>query len=152
MIEDMDQDIGKLLAKIEEQGLTQNTLVIFASDHGAMLPGSNAPWRDFKGTLFEGGIRVPLLARHPGSLPAGVENAQVTALFDLTHSFLRLAGASPEDLAELDGIDILKRAQEEAPPTDRSLAWRARRGDLSGRSVALAGGAVVHTFDRSRDR
>ncbi|MEO0448375.1 MAG: sulfatase-like hydrolase/transferase, partial [Verrucomicrobiota bacterium] len=61
MIEDMDQDIGKLLAKIEEQGLTQNTLVIFASDHGAMLPGSNAPWRDFKGTLFEGGIRVPLL-------------------------------------------------------------------------------------------
>jgi len=135
MLENLDREVGRLLTALKKSGSADNTLVVFASDHGAMKPGLNTPFRDYKGTLFEGGIRVPMIARWPGKLKAGIESDQVATLMDLTHSFLRISGANPATLSELDGIDIVKHVEHDADNFDRTLFWRARRGDRTWKAV-----------------
>ncbi|MEM7010131.1 MAG: sulfatase-like hydrolase/transferase [Verrucomicrobiota bacterium] len=127
MLEDMDDEVGRLMAALAAAGVDDNTLVVYASDHGAMKPGVNTPFRDYKGTLFEGGIRVPCIARWPGKLKEGLVSNQVTTLMDLTPSFLRAAGAEIPD--DLDGMDIIEHIQENRADETRNLFWRARRGD-----------------------
>ena len=132
MLEDLDREVGKVLDALEKNGQAKNTIVVFASDHGAMKPGLNTPWRDYKGTVFEGGIRVPLIVRWPGVLAPETESKQVVTLMDLTSSFLRAAGAGG---AELDGIDALAHVESGAKDFDRTLFWRARRGERTWRAV-----------------
>ncbi|MEM7147511.1 MAG: sulfatase-like hydrolase/transferase [Verrucomicrobiota bacterium] len=129
MLVDMDESVGRILDALEAAGLREDTLVVFASDHGAMVPGLNTPFRDYKGTLFEGGIRVPCIARWPGKIPAGVESAQVGTLMDLTVSFLDVAGAEVADGGELDGMDILAGVMGGREEVDRELFWRSKRGE-----------------------
>jgi N-acetylgalactosamine-6-sulfatase len=135
MIENMDEAAGAVLAALKDTGADANTLVVFASDHGAMAPGSNASWRDFKETLFEGGIRTPVLARWPAKLKAGAVDDRPWTLMDLTASFLKLAGTVPPDGRPLDGHPVLVDVIEgrETPPRD--LFWRARRGERTWRAV-----------------
>lgn len=135
MIEDLDAEIGRILALLEEKGLAEKTLVVFASDHGAMGPGRNSPFSRGKSTLFEGGLRVPAIMRWPGKLPAGTVSTQPTWIMDLTPSFLRIGDASPSDGQPLDGIDIVRRVQLDLPIEPRTFYWRFRRGDASWRSV-----------------
>jgi arylsulfatase A-like enzyme len=103
--------------------------VVFASDHGAMKPGLNTPFRDYKGTLFEGGIRVPCMARWPGKIAAGTESGQVGTLMDLTVSFLDVAGVAVPGGGGLDGMDILAHVVEGEADMDRELYWRSKRGE-----------------------
>ena len=131
MLESLDASVGRVLEALEANGQAENTLVIFASDHGAMKPGLNTPWRDYKSTLFEGGIRVPCLVRWPGVIESGTMSRQVGTLMDLTTSFLRIAGAETPDGKGLDGIDILKHVTDGKPDEPRTLFWRYRRGDLT---------------------
>lgn len=129
MLEDMDANVGRVLDALEAHGMADDTLVVFASDHGAMVPGRNEPYRDFKGTLFEGGLRVPLIARWPGEIDPGVESEQVVTLMDLTNSFLRIAGQPAPDGEPVDGFDLIHHVVEAQEDFDRTLFWRARRGD-----------------------
>lgn len=135
MIESMDEAVGALMESLDENEAGRNTLVVFASDHGAMPPGSNAPYRDYKETLFEGGIRTPVLARWPGRLPAGRSDDRPWMLMDLAASFLALADASPPDGRPLDGHPVLVdvAAGRESPPRD--FFWRARRGERTWKAV-----------------
>jgi N-acetylgalactosamine-6-sulfatase len=135
MVEHMDTAVGVVLAELEARGFEQNTLVVFTSDHGAMLPGSNGPWRDFKETLFEGGIRTPVVARWPDRLPVGRVDDRPWTLMDLTASFLEVAGAKPPAGRGLDGHPVLADmiANRETPARD--FFWRARRGDRTWRAV-----------------
>lgn len=135
MIENLDTAVGDVLAALRSHGLEQNTLVVFASDHGAMLPGSNAPWRDFKETLFEGGIRTPVLARWPGRLPAQRVDDRPWTLMDLTASFLHVAGGKPPAGRTLDGHPVLADVIENRETPPRDFFWRARRGDRTWRAV-----------------
>ena len=135
MIENMDVAVGEVLAALQAQGLARNTLVVFASDHGAMVPGSNAPWRDYKETLFEGGIRTPVLARWPARLPAGRVDDRVWMLMDLTASFLHFAGTRPPNGVTLDGHPVLADVADGRPSPARDFFWRARRGDRTWRAV-----------------
>lgn len=135
MIEDMDAQIGRLLKLIEERGETNDTLVIFASDHGAMKPGLNTPLTGYKGGLMEGGIRAPLIIRWPGKIRPGIVAKQPAITMDLTRSILRVAGASPPTGSPLDGIDLLQQLQSEASAPPRTLFWRARREDRTWRAV-----------------
>ncbi len=129
MVEFLDAEVGRLLKTLEENGQADNTLVVFASDHGAMVPGVNSPWRNYKGTVFEGGLRVPCIVRWPGVVQPGSVSTQIGTLMDLTHSFLRIGGAPEDSLAALDGIDILNHVLSGKPDMARTLYWRAKRGE-----------------------
>jgi N-acetylgalactosamine-6-sulfatase len=135
MIKNMDAAVGAVMAALKDTGADENTLVVFASDHGAMAPGSNAPWRDFKETLFEGGIRTPVLARWPGRLKAATVDDRPWTLMDLTASFLALAGASPADGRPLDGHPVLVDVLEGRESPARDFFWRARRRERTWRAV-----------------
>lgn len=128
MLERLDVSVGNVVDTLDRLGMKENTLVVFSSDHGAIPPGRNDPWRGFKSTLFEGGIRVPLIARWPAKLPSGKTCDQVGSLMDLTHSFLTVANAElPEQ--GLDGDDLLAHVIKKAPDYSRELNWRSKRGD-----------------------
>jgi N-acetylgalactosamine-6-sulfatase len=135
MIESMDKAVGAVLEALQARGLERNTLIVFASDHGAMLPGSNGPWRDFKETLFEGGIRTPVVARWPARMSVGRIDERVWTLMDLTASYLQLAGAQPPDGRVLDGHPVLVDVIENRETPARDFFWRARRGERTWRAV-----------------
>lgn len=107
MIEEMDQGIGRILDKLDELGLRQNTIVIFTSDNGGLeLLQDQEPLRGGKAMLWEGGIRVPLAIRWPGRIePGSVSNVPVIS-HDWFPTIAEMAGI-PVDTAELDGLSIV---------------------------------------------
>jgi len=125
MVESMDQGIGKVLAKLDELGLRDNTLVVFGSDNGGHTYSRNAPLRDEKGTVFEGGVRVPCIMRWPEKLPAGETTSQVGITMDLTATFRDVAGLEPAEKAE--GTSLLPFLEQDET-TDRTLYWRRQDG------------------------
>lgn len=134
MLEDMDKSVGRILKALSANGLEDDTVVVFASDHGAMKPGRNLPFSGWKGGLMEGGLRVPVIARWPGHLKAGSTSHQAGTLMDLTISFMRIGGAGVRGRG-LDGIDILRHVQQGRQNFQRTLFWRARRGDRTWRAI-----------------
>jgi arylsulfatase A-like enzyme len=133
MLEDMDTQVGRIMNALKSAKIANNTLLVFASDHGGMGPSRNAPFRDKKGTLFEGGIRTTCIARWPGKLPVAKTSSRLTLTFDLTASFLAAAGAvSP---LALDGIDVFADIANGKLPEARIVGWRARRGDRTWRAI-----------------
>jgi N-acetylgalactosamine-6-sulfatase len=139
MIESLDAAVGAVMKALKDTGVDDQTLVVFASDHGAMAPGSNAPYRDFKETLFEGGIRTPVLARWPGKFEAGTVEDRPWMLMDLTASFLALAKADVPDGGRLDGHPVLVDVMEGRASPEHDFFWRARRGDRTWRAVRSSG-------------
>ena len=107
MIERMDTGIGRLLATLSELGLDTSTIVVFASDNGNVLADqSQAPFRGGKATLWEGGIRVPLVVRWPGRVAPGTRCEVPVITHDLFSTLLEIAGASG-DARPVDGISLL---------------------------------------------
>jgi N-acetylgalactosamine-6-sulfatase len=140
MLEDMDAGVGRITKALDKKGLAKNTLFVFASDHGAILPGSNAPFRGFKSGLFEGGIRTACILRWPGHLAAGSVSDQPTITMDLTRSFIKAAEKStaarnPTVKQSHDGIDIVSHLAEKKPALSRAMFWRAKRGDRVWRAA-----------------
>jgi arylsulfatase A-like enzyme len=127
--------VGEILAALERRGLARNTLVIFTNDNGGEWLSRNAPFFHRKGTLWEGGIRVPLILRWPGALPAGKVSGQVAITMDLTASILAAAGVRAPDGYRPDGIDILPIIRGDAPLRERRLFWRWDRPDRRQRAV-----------------
>jgi N-acetylgalactosamine-6-sulfatase len=135
MIERMDQCIAKILRKLQEKRLTDNTLVVFMSDNGASRSGSNSPFSGYKGNLFEGGIRVPCIAKWPVVIPKGIVSDQPCITMDFSRSIVRAAGAKPPANRPFDGIDILQAVEMGQAARKRTLFWRARRGDWTRKAV-----------------
>ncbi len=129
MLQSLDAGVGRVMETLQKNGQAENTLVIFTSDHGAMPPGLNDPWRGFKSTLFEGALRVPCIARWPAVIEPGSSSDQIGTLMDLTASFLRIAEAEPADHGPLDGTDVLRHVLSGQADQPRTLYWRYRRGD-----------------------
>ncbi len=134
LVEDLDTQIGRILKTLDDAGLSDNTLVVFASDNGAMKPGRNLPFSGFKCTLYEGGIRVPRIVRWPGQIKPGSQSDQVCVTMDLTKSLLHVAGTDTTNVP-LDGMDIVRQVQDQRPEVPRTLFWRARRGERTERAV-----------------
>jgi arylsulfatase A-like enzyme len=110
VIEEIDDGVGHLRAVLAELGLERDTLLVFTSDNGPWLAqkdlaGSTGPFRDGKGTTFEGGVRVPALFLWPGSVKPGVV-AEMGAFFDLLPTFAALSGAALPADRVLDGGDL----------------------------------------------
>ena len=129
MLEDLDSEVGRLLAALDKHKLADNTLVIFVSDNGGFAGAANmGPLNGAKSTTLEGGIRVPLIMRWPGQIHPGTTSHQVCATFDLTHSILNLAQAKvPAN--RLDGLDIVNHITARKPDFARTLFWRGKRGE-----------------------
>jgi len=94
MLERADEGIGTILAALDRNGVAQNTLVIFTNDNGGEWLSRNAPLYHRKATLWEGGIRVPLILRWLGRLPKGKTSGQVAITADLTASILAATGTA----------------------------------------------------------
>jgi arylsulfatase A-like enzyme len=107
VIRELDASVGSILDKVKSLGLDRNTMVVFLSDNGPWFGGSSGPLRAMKGATFDGGIRVPCIARFPGKIPAGKVIREVCASIDLFPTICNLAGVpAPKDRA-IDGKDIL---------------------------------------------
>ncbi|MGQ7868767.1 arylsulfatase [Sunxiuqinia sp. sy24] len=113
MVTLLDDQVGEIVAKLEELGLADNTLVIFTSDNGPHKEGgadpdyfeSNGPLKGYKRDLYEGGIRVPMVASWPGKIQAGSQSDHISAFWDMMPTFAELAGKeAPEDI---QGISFL---------------------------------------------
>ena len=124
MIEQMDEQVGAILRQIDEMGARENTIVLFMSDNGASAGGSNAPLRGAKSSVYEGGIRMPLLVRWPGVLAPGSLTDQVTLMMDVTAT---LAGAAGVAGAKFDGLDLRAEWRGERPLRKRTVFWRYKR-------------------------
>lgn len=124
MLEHLDTEIGRLLARLDAWGLRENTLVIFTSDNGGLSRmASCAPLREGKGSPYEGGIRVPLIMRWPAGIKAGhVEDSPVHTV-DYYPTFAALAGATPPAGHKLDGADLLPLLSRQGRPARDSLYW-----------------------------
>ena len=107
VVEEIDLNIGRLLARLKALGIDEDTLVIFTSDNGPWFEGSSGPFRDRKGgSAWDGGFRVPFIARQPGRIPAGRVASGLASNLDLLPTVLNMAGLPAPAGVELDGADL----------------------------------------------
>ncbi|MBA3069958.1 MAG: sulfatase [Hyphomonas sp.] len=115
MLHALDRSVGRIVEKLEAEGLADNTLIVFSSDNGGAgyigLPGINDPYRGWKITLFEGGIRVPMFVSWPARIPAGKTIDTPVAHIDVMPTFASAAGAPLPAGVEIDGRDLLPLAE-----------------------------------------
>ncbi|QDU88862.1 Arylsulfatase [Pirellulimonas nuda] len=125
MMAAVDESIGKIAAALEERGMRENTLIIFSSDNGGSNPGKvsmNTPLRAGKGSVYEGGVRVPAFATWPGKIAAGSTIDEPMHVVDWYPTLLKLAGAPASQQHAPDGLDIWPVLTEGAPsPHDAIL-------------------------------
>lgn len=108
MLESLDKNVGRVLAHLDASGMAENTVVFFLSDNGGIPQiGRNLPFRGTKGTLWEGGIRTPLVARWKGHFPAGRKAPDMVAGMDLFPTCAALAGATLPAGVKLDGVSLV---------------------------------------------
>jgi len=133
MIEAVDGSVGKIVATLAHLGLTENTLVVFASDNGGYLNypaggfeniSSNGPLKGQKGSVDEGGHRVPGIFCWPGTIRGGRVTAETVLTMDFYPTFARLAGAAPPARQASDGIDLAGLLLRGEPLPPRTLCWR----------------------------
>jgi arylsulfatase A-like enzyme len=155
MITRMDKDVGKLMASLKSLGLDENTLVIFTSDNGAHKEGGHDPeffhshgdLRGIKRDLYEGGIRVPTMARWPGKIKAGQVSGQVWAFWDFLPTAAELAGVTPP--AGLDGISMAPALLGKKQRNHEYLYWEFHERGFS-QAIRLGNWKGVRVGARSR--
>ncbi len=136
MVESMDQAVGRLMRTLDDEGVANNTIVVFFSDNGGVfwtpgdIPGfmhpeynnlpvtSNAPLRDGKATVYEGGTREPCLVVWPGKVKAGSRSEQIVSSVDFYPTLLEATGVKPSQKPRLDGISFLPALEGKRAPRD----------------------------------
>jgi arylsulfatase A-like enzyme len=165
MITRMDRDIARLTDLIGTRGLDQRTLILFVSDNGPHREGGADPaffksaggLRGAKRDLYEGGIRVPMIARWVGAIPAGRVSGHVWAHWDMLPTLAELAGATAP--AGIDGLSMVRALRGSAEPTHDFLYWEfhergfqqaVRMADW--KAIRLKVGAPLELYDLADDR
>jgi arylsulfatase A-like enzyme len=164
MVTHMDAAVGRIMTRLRESGLDDRTLVLFTSDNGPhreggadpQFFGSSGVLRGIKRDLYEGGIRVPMIARWPGTIPAGRTSDHPWAHWDVLPTVAELAGARTP--AGLDGMSMTRALRGESQPTHGFFYWEfhergfqqaVRMGNW--KAVRLKPGAALELYDLSRD-
>jgi arylsulfatase A-like enzyme len=124
MVEHADRGIGEILAALDRLGLRDNTIVIFTNDNGGEWLSRNDPLFQRKGSVWEGGIRVPAIFRWPGHIAPGGVSSQVGITMDLTASILAATGTPVPSEARHEGIDLFPVLEGRVPEIERTLFWR----------------------------
>jgi arylsulfatase A-like enzyme len=169
MVERIDRYVAEVVSKLEELGLAENTIIIFASDNGAHQEGgadpdffdSNGPFRGYKRDLYEGGIRTPMIAYWPGKIKAGTKSDTPLAFWDLLPTFSELAEVKPN--LKTDGISfvptLLAKGEQQnhdylywefheqgGKQAIRQRNWKAVKLQVFGKD-----GPIVELYDLSKD-
>jgi arylsulfatase A-like enzyme len=160
LVDELDRAVGRVLDALEEEGLGEDTLVVFASDNGAPTAygGSNGALRGEKGTVFGGGLRVPAIVSWRGQLTRGRSELMVNAV-DFAPTLCRAAGVAWSTDAEQDGVDMWDALRGAAQPIPRTAIFGVERADgvsfaaFDGRwkLVRLAGSGAPLLFDVRAD-
>jgi arylsulfatase len=161
MISRMDREIGRILATLKELEIDENTIVFFTSDNGPTFNGgtdseffnSAGPLRGLKTQLYEGGIRVPLIARWPGRIEPGAVTDHVSAFWDFMPTFAQLVGTQPR--AETDGLSLAPTlfGRREAQQEHEYLYWEfqgrqaVRLGKWKGYRSSATGEIELYDLD-----
>ncbi len=153
MMHRLDRDVGRILDEVRALGIEGNTLVIFTSDNGPALDGGHTPdffgsrggLRGRKGTLYEGGIRVPAIARWPDHVPAGRVSDEVWSFWDFLPTAAELANLSPPD--HIDGRSFLPALLGEEARPERPLYWEQGRKNFT-QAVRLGDWKGIRRSDR----
>lgn len=129
MVRALDRSVGRVLQALRDEGLEDNTIVIFTSDNGAPgyigLPEVNRPFRGWKLTQFEGGLRVPTVARWPARIPAGSRYPAPVSGIDILPTVVAAAGGTLPADRPIDGVNLLPYLGANAPAQPgRALFWR----------------------------
>lgn len=158
MIYNLDFNIGRLVDALAKAGRLENTLIVFTSDNGGLAttegsPTCNAPAREGKGWVYEGGTRVPLLAHWPGKItPGSVCETPVTTP-DFYPTFLAAAGLAPDARREIDGVNILPLMTGGTIPT-RPIFWHyphyGNQGGTPASSVRLGNYLLIELFETGK--
>ena len=131
LLEELDNSVGKIVATVDRLGLGANTLIVFVSDNGGLhreqggtITTSNLPLNGEKGTLYEGGIRVPCIARWPGVIAGGKTTTTIGGTIDFYPTFLGLAKAAAPKNQVLDGVDLMPALRDSNATLQRdALYW-----------------------------
>lgn len=148
MVEHIDQSVGRIVSKLEELGLSENTMVVFFSDNGGLvsrfdeipllakdklpiyegsdlqyIASSNAPLRAEKGTVFEGGIREPMIVKWPGKITPGSTSQALISSVDFYPTFVELANGKLPDQQAFDGESFTAVIEGNATNEERAIFW-----------------------------
>jgi arylsulfatase A-like enzyme len=155
MVQSMDSGIGKIMDALRAANLERNTLVVFTSDNGGERYSYNWPFQFQKMYLWEGGLRVPAIARWPGVVAAGKVTNQVVLTMDWSATFLDLVKARPDSKYPFDGESVLNVCTGSRPAFDRTVFWRLRTKPQAaarmGKWKYLRDAGEEHLFDLSKD-
>jgi arylsulfatase A-like enzyme len=158
MLQSIDESIGRIVTRLDELGLTNNTIILFTSDNGGNVhsnteedrgkkanigpghpqwqhlenyrkyagyqpPTNNYPLRKGKGTLYEGGIRVPLIVSWPGQVPAGAKSSEPVCSIDFYPTLIELANVSKREDVRFDGVSLAPILRGSASKLDREAIF-----------------------------
>ena len=147
----LDRAVGAVLDALDDQGLREETMVVFTNDNGGqtLTGASNRPLRGRKGDLYEGGIRVPTAIRWPARIEANTVIEDPVTLLDLVPTFVSAAGGVTEPQWAIDGLDLVPHLTgERSPLPDRALFWRTKG---SSGPVAIRRGAWKLVWRRGEE-
>ncbi len=157
MVDSLDQAIGKILTAIDTKGITEDTLVLFFSDNGAIRYGDNGPWRSGKGSVYEGGVRVPAVLRWPAGMEGGRSVDAMMGYIDVYPTIKHIVDSKEPDPNPLDGRDMLEviRGKAKAPVRDwfsyiaQGSPDRTAVCDGNWKLVVLGGSVLDVTLDHA---
>lgn len=151
MVRSIDRSVGRILDKLDAEGLAENTIVVFSSDNGGAgylgIPEVNAPYRGWKITLFEGGVRVPLFIKWPARIAPGAVIDAPAAHIDVMPTLAAAARASLPEGVAIDGQNLLPAAMRQGPIVrpDDAIFWSS-----GFYKVVRAGGWKLQVNERQR--
>jgi arylsulfatase A-like enzyme len=159
MVESMDSAVGRVLARLDELGRADDTLVVFTSDNGGLStsegsPTSNVPLRAGKGWMYEGGIRVPLIVRWPGITAAGSVCRQPAITTDLYPTVLEALGLPPRPGQHVDGRSLAPLLRGGREPVHDALFWHyphyGNQGDSPSGAIRQGDWKLIEHFEDGR--
>jgi len=134
MIMALDESVGQVISIVKELGIEKDTFIFFCSDNGAILKvGSNGNLRGAKGSLWEGGHRVPAIAYWPGKIKSGSVCEETVLSMDLFPTMVSIAGIKPPSNLKFDGVDISPLLFKNQKLPERTLFWRYRKHKVARR-------------------
>jgi len=159
MVEAMDEQIGRLLDKLEELGIADHTAVILMSDNGGLStsegsPTSNLPLRGGKGWVYEGGIREPMIIRRPGVTKAGSTCEVPVISTDFYPTILKLAGLSLKPRQHLDGVSLVPLLEGGDRLDRKALFWHyphnSNQGGFPGGAIRMGDWKLIERYEDGR--